>query len=318
MKNKTDTITLVILLIIVCTISYALTWAVRVARAEPIDTYHSGWNLVRETADEDGTTFAAVYDLTGVGTTNGNFASKDTSTVLTGGAFHIPTLAERQGVGYSRGSKWVFAICGKCYNDVDDTFSFNVVGWSKDNGMLHNICEGDGVLGTQAVVVYPDADDAHGALISETAVVYTHGTTTFTVTNEGFDGAVVGMLARVTGTDLTNEIVQITTVTDVNIIICSGVTSADNNTDSTVQVNPAFWTDTINLDELTKWSAAGAADPNSNMMANNVAILNSGDNEVALLVIDLAGLEYIQFVFYDCDAATGDEAGDLTVYGRPY
>jgi hypothetical protein len=289
---------------------------VRLVQAEPLDTYHAGWQLVRETADEDGADFATVYDLTGVGTTNGDFASMDATGVLLGGAFRIPSRNSEQGVGYSHGTKWAFAICGSNYNNVDDTFSFNVVGWSKTNGMMHNIVEGDGVIGTQAVVVYPDGGDAHGELVSSIAAVYTHADTTFTMTDE-LDDVVTGMLARVTGSGFTNAILQITTVTSNDSFVCSAITSTGNCT-ATVQINPAFWCDDLQVDELTKWSAGGAGDANTNMMSNNVAVINDGDNEVALLVLDLAGLEYIQFVFYDCDGETGDQAGNLTVYGRPY
>jgi len=278
---------------------------IRIATAEPVDTYHSGWNLVRTSADEDGATFAAVYDLTGVGTTNGDFAS------MSDDAFQIPSRNERNSVGYAPGTKWVFAICGKCYNDTDDTFSFDVVGWSKSNGMMHKIVEGDGVLGTQAVVTYPDTGgDALGELVSLTSVAYTHASETFTSTN-GFDDVVAGMMARVTGTGFTNEIVNITTVTANDSVVCDITTSTGNGTDATIQINPSFWADTINLDATTKWQGSGT-DPNT------VSLLNSADNEVALLVLDLAGLEYIQFVLYDCDGETGEEAGDIRVYGRPY
>lgn len=297
-------------------------------KAEPQDMHHSSWKLIRETADEDGADFASVYDLTGVGTTDGDYASKDSSTVANGGPYQIRSTQSGTGGipsdGISAGTKWMFAICGEDYNDVDDTFSFNVVGWSKDNGMLQVIAEGDGVLGTQAVGLYLDDDtDALGALISETAVDYTHNTETFVVTNAGFADAEVGMMARVTGTGFTNEIVDITTVTDVNTIVCDITTSSANCTDATVQINPAFWADTINLDETTKWSGA-KADPNNiygyYQMPGTVAVINSGDNEVACLIIDTTGLEWIQFVFYDCDGygGTSGEAGNMTVYGRRY
>jgi len=279
---------------------------VRVTLAEPVDTYHSSWHLVRETADEDGSSFAAVYDLSGVGTDDGDFASKDSSSVASGGPFHIRSYNTDDGPheGFSAGGAWMFVICGENFNNTDDTFSFNIVGWSKTNGMMQVIAEGDGVLGTQAVGIYPDGGDALGRTVSETGVEYTHSTTTLTTTGDGFDGAVVGMLARVTGTNLTNEIVQITTVTNANVIICSGITSTDDNEDSTVQFNPAFWADTINLDETTKWPS--------------VAVYNSGDNEVAFLIVDTTGLEWIQFVLYACDGETNEEAGNLTVYGRRY
>ena len=293
------------------------------AKAEPVDTYHSSWHLVRETADEDGASFAAVYDLTGVGATTGNFASKDSSTVANGGPFHI--IANQGGIGnpYSPGSKWMFTFCGENYNNVDDTFSFNLVGWSRTDGMLQTIAVGDCVLGTQAVVTYPDSGDALGALISETAVTYTHATKKFTDTGDtgAFTGAVVGMLARVTGTGYTDAISQITTVTDANNIICSGLTSTGNGTDSTLQINPAFWADTINLDDQTRWSGS-LADPNTAtgyyQMSGTLAVINSGNNEVAGLVVDLTGMEWVQFVIYDADAATGEQAGNVTVYGRRF
>lgn len=295
----------------------------KIAKAEPIDTYHSSWQLVRATADEDGASFAAVYDLTGVGATNGHFADKDASTVASGGPFRIRPISDPgRSEGFSPGQKWMFAFCGENFNNTDDTFSFNLVGWSRTNGMLQNIAEGDGVLGTQAVVVYPDdGSDAMGGLINETSVVYTHATKTFTVTNQGFTGAVAGMLVRVTGSNLTSGIVQITTATDANNIICSGVTSTNNNTNSTVQGNPAFWADTINLDQTTKWASA-IADPNMaagyGKLPGTLGVINSGDNEVACLIVDLTGLEWIQFVIYDADGETGEEAGNITVYGRRY
>lgn len=281
------------------------------ATATDQTVFHSEWVLIRATADEDGASFAAVYDLTGTGSTGGNFAGKDTSTVASGGAYQI---SPRAGVS----NRWMFVFCGKNYNDVDDIFSFNLIGWSKNNGMLQNIAEGDCVIGTQAVVVYPDGGDALGELISETSVAYTHSSETFTVTNEGFDGAVVGMMARVTGTGFTDEIVNITTVTDANVIICDITTSSTNGTDATVQINPAFWIDTINLDETTKWTStingAAAASGNEGVLA----VINSGDNEVAAIVVDLSGIEWIQFVIYVADAATSEEAGDITVYGRKF
>lgn len=281
---------------------------IKKAIAEPVDTYHSRWHLVRETADQDGDTRALCYNFT----TQGNFANKDSSTVAAGGPFHIVSSGGGVGPheGMSPGGAWMFAICGLNYdvandNVVDNTFSFNVVGWSKTNGMLQNICEGSGILGTQAVIVYPDDDaDALGMVCSETGVTYTDSSKTFTVTNEGFDGAAVGMMAYVTGTNLTDGYYAVTTATDVNTIIMSGMTSTGDNTDSTVDINPAFWVDTITLDETTKWPS--------------VAVYNSADNEVAVIVMDTTGLEWVQFILYACDGASGIEAGDLTVYGRRY
>ncbi len=307
MKTRIGRIAIVTVAWLAIAILALVVWQTHRAQAEPLDTYHSSWHLVRESADEDGATFAAVYDLT----TEGNFASKDSNSVAAGGPFRIVSMRpSSRAEGYSPGSKWKLAFSGKNYNNVDDTFSFNVIGWSKTNGLQQNILEGAGVLGTQAVVVYPDGGDALGELVSETAVTYTHGSLTFTVTNEGFDGAVAGMLAYVTGTNITNGYYQVTTVTDTNNTIMSGISSTDNNTDSTVQINPAFWADTLTIDEKTKYPRDGDA--------NNVQVYNSGADEVAFLVVETTGLEWIQVVIYDADAATGEQAGAISVYGRRF
>lgn len=309
MKKKIFEIAAVAVILIVIVLM------VKVVFAEPVDVYHSGWHLIRETASEDAASFADVYDLTGAtASLSGNFDNKDSSSVANGGPFRIlPKDAQnRFGMPISGWGKSVFVICGENFNNIDDTFSFDVVGWARGNGMAQVICTGDGVIGTQAVVVYPDGGDAMGALISETGVTYTTGTTTFTTTGNGFAGAVVGMLARVTGTNITNnEFVQVTTVTDDNTIICSGVTSTGSNTDSTVEINPAFWVDAINLDATTTW-------PKQQGDLAGVANYSAGANKVAMLVIELQGIEFVQFVLYDCDGATAEQAGNLTVYGRPY
>jgi len=301
-----------LVLVMAITVVVALLLLLPTTRAEPLDTYHSSWHLVRAMGDEDGASFAAVYDLTGVGTTNGDFASMDSGSVVSGGPFHIATMNSEFGEGYSHGSKWMFSICGKNYNAKDDTFSYTVVGWAKTNGMLQEICSGTGALGTQAVVTYPDGTDALGELVSETSVAYTHASTKFTVTNEGFDGVVAGMLARITGTGYTNEIIDITTVTDSNNIVVNVSSSSTNGTDSTVQINPAFWADTVVVTDLTRWPLDVGGD------GANPQVYNSTNNEVAFLVLDLTGLEYIQFIIYGADAATGEQSGDIRVYGRRF
>ena len=315
MKKHVGKITIIAVFWLTVALIALVVWrahVAQVARAEPLDTYHSSWHLVRETADEDGGDFLATYNLP----INGNFASKDSSSVAAGGPFRIRAYdAGLRAEGHSPGSKWMFAICGKNYdvaadNVVDNTFSYNIVGWAQGNGMIQNLAEGAGILGTQAVIVYPGGGDALGELVSETAVTYTHGTTKFTVTNAGFTGVGVGMMAYVTGTDLTDGYYAVTAATDVNNIVMSGIAATDNNTDSTVQINPSFWADTITMDETTKWPRDGDA--------NNIGVYNSGDNEVCFIVVETTGLEWIQFVLYDCDGAEGIQAGDLAVYGRRF
>lgn len=231
MINRIGRVTAVGLIFVLLTVVLVAGLFLDKTKAEPLDTYHSGWHLIRETATEDGANFAAVYALA---TSEGDFANKDSSTVLAGGPFKIPTTrSQNYGEGHSAGSRWQFAICGGISDD--DTASFNLIGWSKDNGMLQVICEGDVVLGTQDVVLYPDDSAA-----------------------------------------------------------ATGI----------------FWVDTINLDETTKWPKR-----NGDLAGTNV--YNSGDNEVCILEVALMGIEWIQFVFYDCGGA-GTEMNNITVYGRRY
>lgn len=274
--------------------------------AEPVDSYHSSWHLVRETANEDGNSFAAVYALAGI---ESNFANKDSSSVLNGGPFRIPSVGGTgPHEGWSAGQTWELMFCGENRNNVDDTFSFNVIGWSKLNGPLQNICEGDGVLGTQSVVVFPDGGDALGPLISATAVTFDLAGGAedkyFSQTDIG-DGVVAGMQAYVTGTNITTGFYQVTVVTDDDNIKID-VTASDDTTDATVQIAPSMWADTITLDETTKWPKLQVAGTN---------IYNSGDNEIAILQIQNPP-EWMQVVVYDADGATAEEAGNITVYGR--
>lgn len=293
---------------LLCILTLIFSSMVRPSGAEPVDSYHSSWHLVRETANEDGATFAAVYALAGV---ESNFASKDSSKVLAGGPFRIPSVGPTgPHEGWSAGQSWEFMFCGENRNNVDDTFSFNMIGWNKLNGPLQNICEGSGVLGTQSVVVFPDSGDALGPLISMTGVTYDHSggaeSTYFSKTDVGLN-VVAGMQAYVTGTNITTGFYQVTIVTD-NDNIKIAVTATDDNTDSTVQIAPSMWADTITLDEVTKW-------PKFQGNLPGVGVYNSGDNEIAILQI-LNPPEWIQFVVYDADGATGEQAGNITVYGR--
>lgn len=283
-------------------------WAIP-TKAEPQDTYHSGWKLIRETADEDAADFATVYDLT----TKGNFANKNSASWETanGGPFNIRSYAG-SGVGtefQSVGGAWMFAICGECFNGLDDTFSFHILGWSRINGMMQVIAEGDGVLGDQAVIAYPDdSADALGATATGTDVDYTASTHTYQGSASEFDGAIENMMAYVTSgndSNLTSGFYEITTYTDVNTIIMTG-DGGSSDTTATVQINPAFWADVINLDETTKWPSVEAYNS------------EAGSGQMAFIVIDTTGLEWIQFVIYAADAATDEEAGKITVYGRVY
>ncbi len=69
-------------------------------------------------------------------------------------------------------------------------------------------------------------------------------------------------------------------------------------------VTDGLWADTITLVETTKWPS--------------VTVINSGDNEVACVVVDMTGLEWVQFVVYDSLGSNAGEANSTSVYGRRY
>lgn len=133
----------VIVLLLIAAFFVAISGVITITIAEPVDTYHNGWNLVRDTAAEDGATFAAALDLAG---SEGDFANKPS------GAFYIRPTG-RPGQETSPGGGWIFAIAGT--DAADETFSFTLVGWARLNGMAQVLVHGDGVLGTQDVVLYP-------------------------------------------------------------------------------------------------------------------------------------------------------------------
>ena len=149
--------TICIMLVLCLCFTALLNWP-RPAKAEPLDTYHSGWHLIRDTADEDAADFLTALPLT---TSEGDFANKPT------GAFRI--LSKRAGSrnqGFSAGGAWQIVFSGSTTDGDDDseTFSYTLVGWAKLNGMAQVICEGAGAIGLQDVVLYPD-DSASAASI---------------------------------------------------------------------------------------------------------------------------------------------------------
>jgi hypothetical protein len=223
MKTKTDLIVTVLLIVILIMIMYPVSGPLKLAFAEPIDTYQSSWQRIEDSAVEDGADFETTLNIDA---NEGDWSNK------TSEAFHIIANYGNLGARYSPGTQWMFAFFG---SDADsDTFSFDLVGWASTNGFAQIICEGDGVLGAQDVVIEPNGDAA----------------------------------------------------------------------------GHEYWADTINLDETTKWDQSGS-DP------NNITVINSGDNQVAILIINLRGIEWIDFVTYDCDGS-GGEAATIGVYGRRY
>ncbi len=145
MKNLGKSIIAILLIIAVI---LSVVFMVKLTFAEPLDTYHSEWVRIKDSAAEDGATFAASLALDA---NEGIFSSKPS------GAYHIVSrgIAD-QPYTSSAGSKWMFAFYGT--DAADETFSFTLVGWAKGNGMAQIICEGDGVLGTQDVHTEPNGD----------------------------------------------------------------------------------------------------------------------------------------------------------------
>jgi hypothetical protein len=225
MKTKNDAFIVFLLVVITFFVIYPVHRNIlNKAKAEPIDSYSSSWQRIEDSASEDGADFAAVLNIDA---NEGNWANK------TDDAFQIPPLFGQPGSRYSPGTRWMFAFFGA--DAADDTFSFNLIGWASTNGFAQNICEGNGVLGAQDVVIEPNGDSA----------------------------------------------------------------------------GHEYWADTITLDEQTKWPSYDGT-----LGSPGVAVFNSGDDEVALLVVELFGIEWIDFVFYD--VAGSAEASSMGVYGRRY
>lgn len=216
-RTKGKIIIVLVLLLSVVTLLVSIP-TVRKAKADSRDTWSEGWQLVRDTANEDAATFAAALALA---TSEGDFANKPT------GAFEIKSSNR----GESVGTAWCFTFSGIPTNGDNDTFSFTAVGWAKRNGMAQVICNGDGRLGTQDVVIYPHSNTA---------------------------------------------------------------------------TSTALWADYLSVDSKQDWPGNIGTFP------------ATAADTVAQLVFDTTGLAWVQVFIYDADGSTSDEAGSITVYGRPY
>ena len=78
-----------------------------------------------------------------------------------------------------------------------------------------------------------------GPITSDTNCTYTHATKNISKAGIGA-GVTEGTLVYVSGTNITTGIYELTTRTDDNNIICSGIDSTDNNADTTCNVGGAF------------------------------------------------------------------------------
>lgn len=80
-------------------------------------------------------------------------------------------------------------------------------------------------------------------VVSKTAVAFTYATKNFNATGIG-SGVVAGDMAIISGTNIISSQHVVTTVTDANNIICSGVispTDTSDNTDSVVKIGGKTW-----------------------------------------------------------------------------
>lgn len=129
------------------------------ALADPTDTYHAKWVQVKDSAAEDGATFAATASFDANGGDFGNIFTD---------YYRIRSYGMPQTTGnpVSGGGAWMFAFYGT--DAADETFSFTLVGWSRVNGMAQVICEGDGVLGAMTVATEPNGDSITNGLWADT------------------------------------------------------------------------------------------------------------------------------------------------------
>lgn len=131
---------------------------IKTVLAEPLETFHASWVRVKDSAAEDGATFAATAAFDANGGDFGNMFT-DYYQVTSRGNPRQPYTA-------SAGGAWQFAFYGT--DAANETFSFTVVGWAKGNGMAQVICEGDGVLGAMTIGTEPNGDAITTGLWADT------------------------------------------------------------------------------------------------------------------------------------------------------
>ena len=183
-KTVVAGVSLLVLLVSVITVSLIT------ARGELTDTHHSSWREIRASAAQDGDRFDDVVDLNDGG---GNFASKPS------GAYHISSrgATSSHSEGFSIGGAWFFSICG--VGESDDVFSFTIVGWGKSNGMAQVLAEGNGILGTQDVVIYPGGAAVTDGFWADTLTLdETTKWPSVTIVNSG-DNEAAAIIADLTG-----------------------------------------------------------------------------------------------------------------------
>lgn len=110
-------------------------------------TLVSSWDLVRSEGNEDGATSSACLDLT----TAGDWANHSATAYVLG-----YNSESRVNSNETEKVRCVLTFCGGADSSpADETFSYVIYGYAWGNGPAELIAEGDGVIGTQAVVKYP-------------------------------------------------------------------------------------------------------------------------------------------------------------------
>ncbi len=114
-----------------------------------LDTIVSPYNVLRAEAIEDASTVAGLIDLT----TQGDFANRSTE------LSPIDIITEGNKLpGVTRKNKIQIIICGG--DAANDTFDYGLYGWRHLNGPAEFMASGSGILGTQAVIIYPQGGAA--------------------------------------------------------------------------------------------------------------------------------------------------------------
>lgn len=113
-------------------------------------TFHDSCRVLRAEASED-----TAITLT----TAGAFASKPSS------AIELPVSGGNTGPDNSI----EIIVCGG--DAANDTFSWRLYAWRKDNGPARLVAYGTGILGTQQVVTYPQGGTATNKFWADTFVI---------------------------------------------------------------------------------------------------------------------------------------------------
>lgn len=146
-----------------------------------VSTEQTGLVRARAEGDEDGASLAAGIDLT----TEGNFAQKGDADRSVGGVWALPKSGKE-----SPANAVQFYFTGGAA--ADKTFNAACFGYKESNGPALKVCELVAILGTQAMVEYPDSKQAATRFWADTITVTSFWPKSVTTGSSGAGNDIVG------------------------------------------------------------------------------------------------------------------------------